>query len=201
MLSGRRRETNSRGSTSEELTMSTTLSTPILARHGVFTIPNVLAERTEERQTKSGGNLIYRILTIEYTFYSADGTSLKATVMGEGMDSGDKAANKAMAVGHKYALLQALCIPTEDMIDPDSEVVERSSPRNVQHPHQDHSEDTWNPAEAYHNLLQIAPEDRVKSILKMNGVASMKSIERGVYEKVKAMLQTRNDADLQEVGA
>ena len=48
------------------------------------------------------------------------------------MDSGDKAANKAMAIGHKYALLQVLCIPTEDMVDPDSESPEGSSPRYVQ---------------------------------------------------------------------
>jgi len=36
------------------------------------------------------------------------------------MDSGDKAANKAMAVAHKYALLQAFCIPTEDVKDPET---------------------------------------------------------------------------------
>lgn len=94
---------------------------PILAKHGVFTVPTVMNERTEERVTKNGGNLIYRVLTIQYTFYAADGTSVQAVVIGEGMDSGDKAANKAMAVGHKYALLQVLCIPTEDMPDPDAE--------------------------------------------------------------------------------
>jgi hypothetical protein len=100
---------------------------PLLAKHGVFTVPTVLAERTEERQTGRGSNLIYRILTIKYTFYSSDGSSLDAVVIGEGMDGGDKAANKAMAVGHKYALLQALCIPTADMVDPDSESHESST--------------------------------------------------------------------------
>lgn len=105
---------------------------PLFARHGVFTIPTVLEERTEERTTRSGSNLIYRILRIKYTFYSEDGTSLDAVVIGEGMDSGDKASNKAMAVAHKYALLQALQIPTEDMIDPDSESPEQSSPKGSQ---------------------------------------------------------------------
>lgn len=33
------------------------------------------------------------------------------------MDTGDKAANKAMSVAHKYALLQAFCIPTADSKD------------------------------------------------------------------------------------
>jgi len=99
---------------------------PILAKHGVFTVPTVLAERTEERQTRSGGNLIYRILTMKYTFFASDGSSVEAVVIGEGMDSGDKGANKGMAIAHKYALLQTLCIPTEDMIDPDSEVQDPS---------------------------------------------------------------------------
>ncbi len=99
---------------------------PIFAKHGVFTVPTVLSERTEERQTRNGGNLIYRILTMKYTFYASDGSSVEAVVIGEGMDSGDKGANKGMAIAHKYALLQTLCIPTEDMIDPDSEVQEPS---------------------------------------------------------------------------
>ncbi|WP_319758461.1 ERF family protein [uncultured Sphaerochaeta sp.] len=99
---------------------------PIFAKHGVFTVPTVLSERTEERQTRNGGNLIYRILTMKYTFFASDGSSVEAVVIGEGMDSGDKGANKGMAIAHKYALLQTLCIPTEDMIDPDSEVQEPS---------------------------------------------------------------------------
>ena len=94
---------------------------PLLAKHEVFTIPQVLEEHSEERQTKAGGTLIYRILRIQYTFFTVDGSSVSCIVIGEGMDSGDKAANKAMAIGHKYALLQTFCIPTEDVKDPDAE--------------------------------------------------------------------------------
>jgi len=94
---------------------------PLLAKHEVFTIPQVLEEHSEERQTKAGGTLIYRILRIQYTFFTVDGSSISCIVIGEGMDSGDKAANKAMAIGHKYALLQTFCIPTEDVKDPDAE--------------------------------------------------------------------------------
>jgi hypothetical protein len=94
---------------------------PLLAENGVFTIPQVLEERSEERTTRGGGALIYRILRIKYIFYAEDGSSVEAIVIGEGMDSGDKASNKGMAVGHKYTLLQAFAIPTEEggMIDPD----------------------------------------------------------------------------------
>jgi hypothetical protein len=93
----------------------------IMAQQGIYTIPEVLEERSEERQTKNGGTLIYRILKIKYTFFAEDGTNVVCVVIGEGMDSGDKAASKAMSIAHKYALLQAFCIPTKEQKDPDAE--------------------------------------------------------------------------------
>lgn len=92
----------------------------VMAKYKVFTTSEILAESTEERTSKSGGNLIYRKLTIRYTFWHGeDGSSVQSTVIGEGMDSGDKASNKAMAVAHKYALCQAFCIPTDEPKDPE----------------------------------------------------------------------------------
>lgn len=92
---------------------------PILAKHGVFSAPEVVKVEREERQTSKGGNLLYSIVTMRHHFFATDGSCVSTTVVGEGMDSGDKASNKAMAVAHKYALLQLLCIPTADMEDPD----------------------------------------------------------------------------------
>lgn len=93
----------------------------VFALHGVITLPEVLEDRTEERTTKTGGALIYRVLRVNYHFFANDGTSITATVIGEGMDSGDKASNKAMAAAHKYAILQVLMIPTEEAKDPENE--------------------------------------------------------------------------------
>ena len=101
---------------------------PIMAKHRIFSVPVVIAEKHEERTTKSGGHLIYRILTVRYTFFADDGSSIDLVVIGEGMDSGDKAASKAMAIAHKYALMQLFCVPTEDMIDPDAETQPESIP-------------------------------------------------------------------------
>ena len=70
---------------------------PILAKHGVFTVPTVISERSKN-VNQNRRESIYRILTVRYTFYAADGSCVEAVVIGEGMDSGDKAANKAMAV-------------------------------------------------------------------------------------------------------
>jgi hypothetical protein len=100
---------------------------PVFAKHGVFVVPEVVTERKEERQTKSGGNLIYRVLTVRFHFISEEGDSIAATVMGEGMDSGDKAGNKAMAVALKYALTQVLLLPYDE-VDPDADTPHASRP-------------------------------------------------------------------------
>jgi len=94
---------------------------PLLAKHGVFTVPEVINKDSSVETSAKGNKLFYEKLTIVYTFFADDGSFFKATVLGVGMDSGDKAANKAMAIGHKYAMLQVFCIPTEDMVDPDKE--------------------------------------------------------------------------------
>lgn len=100
---------------------------PLLAKHKVFVVPQVLTHEREERQTKSGGNLIFSLCDIKFTFYAEDGTFVEAITTGEGMDSGDKATNKAMAIAFKYALFQVFCIPTEEMKDPDADTPPESS--------------------------------------------------------------------------
>lgn len=94
---------------------------PLLAKYKVFIVPQVLEQTREERQTAKGSTLLYSICKIKYTFYAEDGTSVDAIVVGEGMDSGDKATNKAMAIAMKYAMFQVFCIPTEEMKDPDGD--------------------------------------------------------------------------------
>lgn len=94
---------------------------PALIKHHVFVVPEVLEQSREERTTKTGNHLIYSICRIKYTFYAEDGSSVTAITVGEGMDSGDKATNKAMAIAFKYACFQVFCIPTEEMKDPDAE--------------------------------------------------------------------------------
>ena len=101
---------------------------PLLSKHKVFIVPEVLEQKREERVTKKGTNMIYSILRTKYTFYAEDGSHVEAIVVGEGMDTADKASNKALAVGMKYALFQVFCIPTEEMVDPDGETPEPSMP-------------------------------------------------------------------------
>ncbi len=101
---------------------------PALVKNHVFIVPEVLEQQRQERVTNKGGTLIYSICKIKYTFYAEDGSSIEAITVGEGMDSGDKATNKAMAIAFKYACFQVFCIPTEEMKDPDGETPDPVEP-------------------------------------------------------------------------
>lgn len=103
---------------------------PLLSKHKVFIVPEILEQTREERTTKNGSVLIYSICKIKYKFYAEDGTFIEAVTIGEGMDSGDKATNKAMSIAMKYALFQVFCIPTEEMKDPDGESHDNLNPKN-----------------------------------------------------------------------
>ena len=100
---------------------------PLMIKHKVFAVPEVLDSQRQERVTAKGGTLNYTILRVKYTFYAEDGSSVSAVVQGEGMDSADKSSNKAMSVAFKYACFQVLCIPTEEMKDPDAETPPHNS--------------------------------------------------------------------------
>ena len=101
---------------------------PAFIKHKLFVTPEVISQKREERVTDKGKSLIYSILLVKYTFYAEDGSSVFVIVPGEGMDSGDKASNKAMSSAFKYACFQVFCIATEELKDPDAETPPPSTP-------------------------------------------------------------------------
>ena len=98
---------------------------PALVEHGVIVAPRVLDyqygtvvvghKRTEMSHAR---------LTVEFTFYGPDDDQLVAVTAGEAFDSGDKATAKAHSVAFRTALLQTLCLPTDEP-DPDVNSYER----------------------------------------------------------------------------
>jgi hypothetical protein len=107
----------------------------VLADNGVVCVPQVREREREMVQTKSGGSMASVRLLVDHHFYAADGTFVTATTLGEAMDSGDKASNKAMSAALKYALVETLCIPTfEDDRDTEEHSPEIAAPAKSKTP-------------------------------------------------------------------
>jgi hypothetical protein len=99
---------------------------PALTKHGVFMAPRCVSEEHEikEVQRSSGKAGVDKHVTIlmEYDFFAEDGSKVTiGPIPAEGLDSGDKATNKALSAALKYALIQTFSVPTEDMAEADFE--------------------------------------------------------------------------------
>lgn len=103
---------------------------PAMVNNKIFVVPVILEQIRETRTSRNGTAMYVSICKIRYEFYAEDGSCVSAVVIGEGMDTGDKATNKAMSIAFKYACFQVFCIPTEEMIDPDSERPEFDEPED-----------------------------------------------------------------------
>lgn len=92
---------------------------PLLVEHGVVVFPSgVLQLNQDTYPTNRGGEMNRDTAIIRFHFHhGASDTGFDVEVLGQGADSGDKSANKAMTAALKYALRQALLIETGD--DPD----------------------------------------------------------------------------------
>ena len=91
---------------------------PAMAKNGVFVVPGeIMEEVRQDHATKGGGVLHFVKLRIRYRFYAADGSYIDVITIGEAMDSGDKATNKAETAAFKYALSQVFAVPTHDDAD------------------------------------------------------------------------------------
>jgi hypothetical protein len=97
---------------------------PALVKHGVFIAPRCVSERSEVKEvTRSSGKVAvdkYVTILMEYDFFAEDGSKVTiGPIPAEGLDSGDKATNKALSAALKYALIQTFSVPTEDMAEAD----------------------------------------------------------------------------------
>ena len=159
---------------------------PVMAELGLFITPEILEQRREERTTKNGTALNYSILTIKYTVYAPDGSNVSCVVIGEGMDSGDKASNKAMSVAMKYAMFQLFFIPTE-AVDPDAEVhtdVLPKTPARRTEPAQKA------PVAAQVNKVPVVPQNAAEAA--KNPVLEYMARERGNLQTARQITKEEN---------
>lgn len=115
---------------------------PALTKHGVFMAPECVSETHEIKEvTRSTGKTGYDkhvTILMKYHFFAEDGSSVVVgPIPAEGLDSGDKATNKALSAALKYALIQTFSVPTEDMEDGDRvspEITKEAAPQTKQGP-------------------------------------------------------------------
>ena len=102
---------------------------PVLREVGLVVLPNVREYAYGEILTgKDRRPMGHARVVVDYTFHAADGSSLTCSAAGEAFDAGDKATPKAMSVAFRTALLQALCLPTDEP-DPDASSYDRAPRR------------------------------------------------------------------------
>lgn len=94
---------------------------PALAKNKMFILPEITEMQKEIKSSREGNALSWVTLTIKYTLFAEDGSSLSTTLKGEAFDTGDKGINKAMVNAFKYLCFQVFCIPVEETCDPDRE--------------------------------------------------------------------------------
>lgn len=100
----------------------------IMAEVGLFVVPTVLSVEDATRTVASGKEWNHVRALIAYDFYASDGSTVRAIVRGEALDSGDKASTKALAIALKYVATQTFMIPTEDAKDPDATTPDVGAP-------------------------------------------------------------------------
>lgn len=108
---------------------------PVLIKNNLLIIPNVISQNITEHPSKSGGTLFRVICEMKFSVVSVlDGSRLETTFIGEAMDSGDKATNKAMSTAYKYFAFQLFCIPTDEVKDTETDSPEVAKKQHYQKP-------------------------------------------------------------------
>lgn len=108
-----------------------------LAANNLLVTPKYTVVKAEIGTTKKGEAQHHVILNACYDLVcTVDASKHTICTIGEAMDTGDKATNKAMAAAYKYALTQAFCIPFEGMEDGDRESPEAPMPKQQGKPAQ-----------------------------------------------------------------
>jgi hypothetical protein len=100
---------------------------PLLAKHGVFVVPDVRERITGERLTGNNKTMYEVNLHVAFTFYGLLGDSFRASGWGEGTDMGDKSTSKAMTMAFKYVVAQAFALATAEVSDADASTPEETT--------------------------------------------------------------------------
>lgn len=147
---------------------------PVLRKHCVIVVPELLDAAYRDVTTSKGKPSRECTVRVRYRFYGPGGDFIDAVVPGESMDVSDKGAPKAMSVAYRIALLQALCIPTDEP-DPDSQSYERGQQR-----------DEWETAVKPPTEAQASTFESLSGALKIAELGDLMSVWDRVVAAFKA---------------
>lgn len=99
---------------------------PALREHGVIAVPMVEEASYSTAQTSRGATMSTVNVKMRVRWYGPEGDYFDSVTYGEAFDSGDKATAKAHSVAFRTAILETLCLPTQEP-DPDAESYQRAS--------------------------------------------------------------------------
>jgi len=101
---------------------------PVLTRYGIVIVPEVREHHYTQLEVGKNRTLSGHCRLLVAVHFCLGEERVTAVVASEAMDSGDKAYPKAMSVALRTALLQTLCLPTDEP-DPDHDTYERAPAR------------------------------------------------------------------------
>lgn len=88
---------------------------PLLSRHGISIVPSILDRRDSERATSGSKVMFVTDLHVQFRFVALDGSSLVASMWGQGTDMGDKSPQKAVTSAFKSMLSVTFCISDAEL--------------------------------------------------------------------------------------
>lgn len=160
---------------------------PALRSHGVIAVPMVEEAQYGTVQTNRGGTMSTVRVKMRVRWYGPAGDSFDSVTYGEAFDSGDKATAKAHSVAFRTAILQTLCLPTQEP-DPDEHTYERASQQQVQEQQREQQmqqRKAWL-ADQAQKLMNAEKDGNVDSIRRVKDWA----VERGDGELANMAKQT-----------
>ena len=111
----------------------------LMAKHEVFSTTRIVSESWTEIVSKGGSKGTHAVIKYTFRFFCGDGSYVDTDAFGEGIDYGDKTANKCASIAHKYAMIQTYCIPTKPSsttppVKPNSGQADGPKPRDLRAP-------------------------------------------------------------------
>jgi hypothetical protein len=98
-----------------------------LVEESVIIVPVAKSKTMSERENKNQTLVTYASIEMEYSIRSlVDNSVVTCSMFGEGMDTSDKATNKAASAAYKYMAIQLFCIPTADVAEADRDHIDET---------------------------------------------------------------------------